>query len=127
MIKKYLQNYEISERSRTIVVHRSQFPKNGVGKKRESVVTLAWTYDGPDIYAVTIWCLGVQQADHSEKYLQNYEISERSRRIVVLRSHIPKNQGKKRESVANCNIDVGWYWLHEYSMKDKKSRNFAPR
>ena len=62
-----------------------------------------------------------------KKYLQNYEISERSRRIVVLRSHIPKNQGKKRESVANCNIDVGWYWLHEYSMKDKKSRNFAPR
>jgi len=41
-----------------------------------------------------IW-IYVQQANPSEKYLQNYEISERSRRIVVLRSHIPKIKVKK--------------------------------
>ena len=44
----------------------------------------------------------------SEKYLQIYEISERSRRIVLLRSHIPKNQGKKRESGSNLDMDVTW-------------------
>ena len=39
------------------------------------------------------------KTDPFEKYLQNYEFSERSTRIVVHRSQISKNQGKKKERV----------------------------
>ena len=53
-----------------------------------------------------------------EKYLQNYEISERSRRIVVHRSHIPKNQGKKRRECGNCNVDVVWTDIYAVAMWD---------
>jgi len=41
LFEKYLQNYEISERSTTIVVHRSHISKNQE-KKERVVSTLAW-------------------------------------------------------------------------------------
>jgi len=84
------------------------FQKNGL-EKRERWVKLGYGRSMDLISMLWLWgWIYVQQADHSEKYLQNYEISERSRRIVVHRSHISKNQGKKRESVSNLDMDIGW-------------------
>ncbi len=39
------------------------------------------------------------QTDTLEKFIQNYEISERSRRIVVHRSQILKNEEKKESGL----------------------------